>query len=172
MSQTGAMTEQATTLRRYEPTDAAATLRCFRRAVRGTASRDYDARQLAAWAPADTDLAAWGARRAGAGTGSGTQTWVAERDGQLVGFGDIDASGYIDMMFVDPDAARTGVASALLGHLASIAAERGLPELTVHASITARPFFERHGFAVVAEQRVELRGSVLANFRMRRGLGD
>ena len=26
--------------------------------------------------------------------------------------------------------------------------------------------------AWVAEQRVELRGSVLANFRMRRGLGD
>jgi len=153
------MGEQTTTVRRYTPDDAAATLGCFQRAVRGTASRDYDARQVESWAA--VDAAAWGRRRASA------DTWVAERDGQLVGFGDVDDEGYIDMMFVDPDAGRVGVASAILEHLLTLATSRGLAQLTVHASITARPFFERHGFVVTAEQRVELRGSVLTNFRMR-----
>jgi putative acetyltransferase len=155
------MTEQTITLRRYTPADAAATLRCFERAVRGTASRDYGPAQIEAWAA--VDVGAWGQRR------ESVETWIAERDGRLVGFSDIDADGYIDMLFVDPDAGRTGVASALLTHLISLARDR--PELTVHASITARPFFERHGFEVTAEQRVELRGSVLANYRMRRAQG-
>jgi len=153
------MAEQTITLRRYVTADAAASLRCFERAVRGTASRDYDARQIASWATVDAD--AWGRRRASA------ETWVAERDGQLVGFGDIDDEGYIDMMFVDPDAGRAGVASAILQRLTTLATSRDLHELTVHASITARPFFERHGFVVTAEQQVELRGSVLTNDSMR-----
>jgi putative acetyltransferase len=157
------MTEQTITVRRYLPSDAAATLRCFQRAVRGTASRDYDHRQIESWA--DVDVDAWGRRRAD------VDTWVAERDGELVGFTDNDDDGYIDMMFVDPDAARTGVASELLGHLVEFASARGSAELTVHASITARPFFERHRFVVDAEQNVELRGSVLTNYRMRRQLG-
>ena len=35
-----------------------------------------------------------------------------------------------------------------------------------HASITARPFFERRGWRVVKEQRVERRGVALTNFVM------
>ena len=156
------MTEQKISLRRYAPADAAATLRCFERAVRGTASRDYDPGQIEAWAAVDVE--AWRHRR------ESVETWVAERDGRLVGFTDLDAEGYIDMMFVDPDAARTGVASALLNHTTDLVRRRGGTELTVQASITARPFFERHDFVVTAEQRVELRGSVLTNYRMRREL--
>ena len=124
------MTEHTTEVRRYTAADAAATLRCFRRAVRGTASGDYEPAQIEAWAAVDVD--AWGRRR------ESVETWVAERDGRLVGFSDLDADGYIDMMFVDPDAVRTGVASALLERLVALAKFRGLAELTVHASITAR----------------------------------
>ena len=37
-----------------------------------------------------------------------------------------------------------------------------------HASITARPFFERRGWHVVKEQQVERRGVLLTNFVMER----
>jgi len=156
------MSEQTITVRPYDPADAMATLHCFQRAVRGTASHDYAPEQIESWVAVDVD--AWGRRRAS------VETRVAERDGQLVGFTDVDHDGYIDMMFVDPDAARTGVASALLNHTTDLVRRRGGTELTVQASITARPFFERHDFVVTAEQRVELRGSVLTNYRMRREL--
>jgi putative acetyltransferase len=156
------MSDETITVRAYEPSDAMATLRCFQRAVRGTASHDYTPEQIESWVAVDVD--AWGRRRAS------VETRVAERDGQLVGFTDVDHDGYIDMMFVDPDAARIGVASALLDHTIDAMRRRGGTELTVQASITARPFFERHDFVVTAEQRVELRGSVLTNYRMRRAL--
>ena len=38
--------------------------------------------------------------------------------------------------------------------------------VTTHASITARPFFEKRGYHVVKEQQVERRGVVLINYVM------
>ncbi|MBW0253180.1 GNAT family N-acetyltransferase [Cellulomonas sp. PS-H5] len=151
-------------LRDHTPDDAAATLAVFRRAITVTAARDYTPEQVAAWAPDDIDPDAWGARRAAA------RTRVAVRDGAVVGFTDVDAAGYVDMMFVDPGAARQGVARALLDWAVRTAAADGATELTTHASVTARPFFEAHGFEVVAEQHPVRRGVTLTNYRMRRPL--
>ena len=38
--------------------------------------------------------------------------------------------------------------------------------VTTHASITARPFFEKRGYRVVKEQQVERHGVLLTNFVM------
>jgi putative acetyltransferase len=151
-------------LRDYTDADARATLDVFLRAVRVTAARDYTPEQVRAWAPDDVDPVAWGTRRAGA------RTRVAVQDGAVVGFTDVDAAGYVDMLFVDPDAARTGVARALLDWAVRTARADGAAELTTHASITARPFFAAHGFDVVAEQHPVRRGVALTNYRMRRPL--
>ena len=69
----------------------------------------------------------------------------------LLGFGDNDASGYLDRLYVHKDFQRQGVASALCGAL-----ERAVEgERTVTcASITARPFFESRGYRLVRERRV------------------
>lgn len=151
-------------LRDHGPDDAPATLRVFRRAITVTAARDYTPEQVAAWAPDDIDPDAWADRRAAA------RTRVAVRDGAVVGFTDVDAAGCVDMLFVDPAAARQGVARALLDWAVRAAAADGATELTTHASITARPFFEAHGFVVVAEQHPVRRGVTLTNYRMRRPL--
>ena len=42
----------------------------------------------------------------------------------------------------------------------------GIEWLHVEASITAREFFESHGFAVLARQTVKSRGVEMENFRM------
>ena len=49
-------------------------------------------------------------------------------------------------------------------------AAEGNPE---HAdvSITARPFFESHGFCVAAQQEVKLGDVALRNFKMRKAIG-
>ena len=41
-------------------------------------------------------------------------------------------------------------------------------EFTNHASITARPFFEKRGYTVVREQQVEHRDVLLTNFVMKK----
>ena len=86
-------------IRDYQPLDAEATLDVFRHAIRVTASRDYSPEQIAAWAPGDTNITRWAARRAAA------RTVVATLDDRVVGFTDLDDRGYIDMMFVDPNVA-------------------------------------------------------------------
>jgi putative acetyltransferase len=152
-------------LRDYTSDDAGPTLGVFLRAVRVTAARDYSPEQVAAWAPDDVDPAAWAARRAAAGT----RVAVAD-DGSVIGFSDVDGSGYVDMMFVDPGAAGRGVATALLRWAEETARVAGAAELTTHASVTARPFFERRGFVVEAEQHPVRRGVELTSYRMRRPL--
>ncbi|WP_197522842.1 GNAT family N-acetyltransferase [Occultella aeris] len=152
-------------LRAYTDDDAAATLGVFQRAIRETASRDYTPEQIAVWAPEEVDTERWAARRAGAGT------VVAVVDDAVAGFTDLGEDGYIDMMFVDSTHARRGIATALLDHVVSTAVGRGLTELTVHASLTAKPFFAKHQFTVEAQQ-FPVRGGVrMTNFRMRRVLG-
>lgn len=42
--------------------------------------------------------------------------------------------------------------------------------MTVHASITARGFFEKVGWQVVKEQQVERKGVLLTNFVMEKDL--
>ena len=151
-------------IRPYRNEDAAETLAVFRRAVHGTASRDYSPEQLAVWAPDDTDPEAWAARRAAA------STFVAVEDDRVVGFADLLGEGHVDMTFVDPDFGGRGVATALLEAVVGLARERGVRGLTVHASLTARPFFERRGFVMEREQQVERSGVVLTNFAMSRDL--
>ncbi|SKC70276.1 GNAT family N-acetyltransferase [Plantibacter cousiniae (nom. nud.)] len=152
-------------IRRYRDTDARVTRSIFERAVRVTAAAHYAAEQLAAWVPDDplgTVLDDWAARRAA------VTTWVAELDDSVVGFTDLDVeTGYLDMLFVDPDAGRRGVGSALISQVLDEARAVGLREVTVQASRTAQPVFERHGFVVVREQRVERRGVLIENAVMR-----
>ncbi|MFI2753789.1 GNAT family N-acetyltransferase [Cellulomonas sp. P22] len=149
------------TLRRFVHADGPATLDLFVRAIRVTARNDYSATQIAAWAPDDLDPAAWTSRR------ETSRTCVACVDGRVVGFTDVDGQGYVDMMFVDPDHGGRGVAGALLGWVVDVARREGVTELSTHASLTARPFFEAHGFVVERAQRPVLRGVELVNFVMR-----
>lgn len=133
-------------LRAYAAGDAEATLAIFLRAVRETARAHYSPEQVAAWAADFGDLDSWAVAR----TASHTQLAIV--DGHVAGFTDLDDRGYIDMLFVDPDFGRQGIASALLASMVALARQRGLPAVTTFASLTSRPVFERHGFVVLRER--------------------
>ena len=132
--------------RAYAAGDAKATLAIFLRAVRETARAHYSAEQVAAWAADSGDLDSWAVARAAA------RTQLAIIDGHVAGFTDLDDDGYIDMLFVDPDFGRQGIASALLASMVGVARQRGLPAVTTFASLTSRPVFERHGFVITGER--------------------
>lgn len=142
-------------IRPYSPHDALETLEVFTRAVRETARRDYSLEQVRAWAPTSLPVRDWNSRRAA------VATRVAVIDGAIAGFTDVSDDGYIDMMFVHPTFTGRGVARNLLTAL-------GTGPLWTNASITARGFFERSGFVLLAEQQVTLRGQLLTNYRMAR----
>lgn len=87
---------------------------------------------------------------------------VAVEAGIIVGFGDVDKTGYLDNLFVHSDYQGKGIATAICNQL-ELAVQGNV---VTHASITARPFFEKRGYKVVKEQQVERQGIFLANFVM------
>ena len=148
----------AVTLRPYRPEDCPALAHLFYETVHTVNAAHYSPAQLDAWAPAcGPDLAAWDA------SFRAHLTLVAELDGRLAGFGDLDpAAGYLDRLYVHKDLQGRGVATALCNALEEAAAG---PVVT-HASVTARPFFARRGYRVLRAQQVERRGVTLANYVM------
>jgi putative acetyltransferase len=151
-------------IRAYDPADLEAIIAVFMSAVHRVAARDYKPAQLRAWAPAEIDRARWVERRLN------RETWVAERDGAVVGFTDLEPDGHLDMMFVAADAQGLGVASRLEAEVEASARRQGLARIFTEASLTARPFFERRGYVILTAQEVSVRGETLTNFRMEKRL--
>lgn len=151
-------------IRPYYPGEEAQLHAIFQSAVHGLARHDYTAEQLHAWAPHDYDRALWAQRM------RANQALVAEVDGRAVAFADLQPSGYIDMFFVDASYARRGVGSALLRHIMDVAGKRAIGVLRSDVSLTAEPFFTRHGFRVETRNQVQVRGVLLDNATMSRML--
>ena len=147
----------AVQLRPYRPEDCRGLAELFYDTVHTVNARDYAPEQLDAWASGEVDLRAWD------GSFRAHTTLVAEAQGQIVGFADMDKRGYLDRLYVHRDFQGRGIATALCAAL-----ERACPSprYTTHASITARPFFLARGYRVVRQQRVERRGVELTNFVM------
>lgn len=145
------------TVRPYESGDCQALYTLFRDTVHAVSARDYTPEQCAVWAPESFDVAAWDA------SFLRHYALVAEIEGVVAGFGDIDASGYLDRLYVHKDYQRQGVAAALCDRLEVYPQAS---RLVTHASITARPFFVARGYRVVREQQVERGGVLLTNYVM------
>ena len=137
--------------------------KCLARLFRGAffhrrSSSKYTKELLDAWATGRVDLEKW------------TQSFlehysiVAVEDEVIVGFGDIDKTGYLDRLFVHADYQKKGIATAICNRLEW--AVRG--DITTHASITAKSFFEKRGYKVVKEQKIERQGIFLTNFCMKK----
>jgi putative acetyltransferase len=147
-------------VRAYQPTDLDAVIAIFQGAIREIAFKDYDKAQIDDWA--HVTRARWAERRLS------RLTWVAILDQVSVGFADLEPSGHIDMMFVHPSRQGIGVATILLETVEAAADALGILQLFTEASITARPFFEKRGFSVLAsEQKGE---QLLTTFRMEKNL--
>ncbi|MEJ5177102.1 GNAT family N-acetyltransferase [Erwinia sp. MYb416] len=99
-----------------------------------------------------------------------SQCWLAIRNGELAGFGNVEYDGHLDMLFTDPRHQRCGVATALLKWLELAVVKMDIPVIYTEASITAKPFFIRHGFQLVEAQQVSVRGQSFINYRLRKVL--
>lgn len=155
-------------IRPFEPEDAPALARLFHAAVHEIACRDYAPEQLAAWSPAPPDAEAFIAR-----AGDGRLLLVAvDEAGAPLAYGDVEPDGHIDHLYCRPDAAGTGIASALYDALERAARERGIQRLYVEASESARRLLERKGFTVDHRRDFAIRGVAIHNYAMTKRLSD
>ena len=151
-------------IRSYRAADCPLLAQLFYDTVHTVNARDYSPAQLAAWATGSVDLAAWNR------SFLQHHTLVAIDADQIVGFGDMDQDGFLDRLYVHHAFQRRGVARAILQQLEEQAKARGVTRFTTHASITARPFFERFGYVVLQRNEVVRAGISLTNYTMEKRL--
>lgn len=144
----------------YQPKHLPQILSLFYETVHTINAADYTPAQLDAWAPAASDQARWAASL------SANFALIAEENGIITGFADMDSTGYLDRLYVHKDYQRQGIASQLAQALEQHARCLCAPTVVTHASITARPFFEKRGYRVIREQQVCRFGQHLTNFVM------
>lgn len=147
-------------IREYKSTNCAEMAELFYNTVHEINAKDYTKQQVDAWATGNIDRIAWDK------SFLEHNTFVAEENDILVGFGDINDSGYVDRLYVHKDYQGKGIATAILTELERHAAKNNSSTFTVHASITAKPFFENQGYSVVRENKVTRNDVELTNFMM------
>lgn len=144
-------------IREYKPADCEQLAELFYNTVHSINAKDYTEEQLNVWATGRVDLQEWNL------SFLKHKTVVAIEGDEIVGFGDIDTSGYLDRLFVHKDYQRLGIASAICNELESTVKGKSI---TTHASITAKTFFQQRGYRVVKEQKVTRQGIALTNYVM------
>ena len=151
-------------VRRFRPIDAEAVVALFRETIRRVNIRDYSLEQVKAWAPDEIDVEAWRTKL------STRFSVVAELNGRLVGFGDLENADQLGHLYVHADHQTRGIGQALLSALEAEARRLGTQRFFTEGSITAKPFFERLGYRVLAEQTVVCRGVEFVNYRLEKSL--
>ena len=81
------------TIRKYRTEDCAEMAKLFYDTVHTVNAADYTEPLLNAWATGEVDLAKWNA------SFQIHNTVIAEIDGTIVGFGDMDETGYLDRLY-------------------------------------------------------------------------
>lgn len=148
-------------LRNYITSDCAQLARLFYETVHSVNAKDYTKEQLNVWATDSIDLEQWN------NSFLKHITIIAIEDNKIIGFGDIDKSGYLDRLYVHKDYQGIGTASAICDKL-EMAVNKNV--ITTHASITARPFFEHRGYHIIKQQTVIRGGIPLTNYVMKKVL--
>lgn len=143
-------------IRKYQVSDCKELTDLFYNTVHNVNAKDYTKEQLNVWATGQVELEKWNESL------QEHFSIVAVDDEIIVGFWDIDKTGYLDHLFIHADYQRKGIATVICNQL-----EQSVEgDITTHASITARPFFEKRGYKILKEQKVERQGIYLTNYLM------
>lgn len=132
----------------------------FYSAVHDVAARHYSQSQLDAWAPGSFDRNYWVERM------RKLQPFVAQAGDRIVGYTDLQPSGFIDHFFVSGEWGGRGVGTALMGHLLETAKLHRIPLLTGFISLAAQSFFQKFGFEIIRHQTLNIRGVEIENALM------
>lgn len=147
-------------LRPALPADAPTLLALARDAIDELAAEDYDEAQRGAWIEALEDGFAERLAK--------SLALVATIGGAPIGFATLVDNAKIDLLYVDPRAARRGAADTLLDALERLAGARGASAVVADASDVAKPLFDKRGYAAQRRNTVPLGDEWLATTTMRK----
>ncbi|NJK47071.1 GNAT family N-acetyltransferase [Candidatus Gracilibacteria bacterium] len=147
-------------IRLFQEQDTEQIAQLFHDTVREINIRDYSLNRVKAWAPDNIYFRNW------TKICSERLTYVADNEGAIAGFCELELSGHIDCFYCHRNFQRMGVGSQIYSVIEAKASQLGINRLYTEASITAKPFFLHKGFSIIKEQQVECRGETLTNYTM------
>jgi GNAT superfamily N-acetyltransferase len=136
-------------IRRADPAEASIIGPLVQRAIRARIAADYDPAILemmcANFAP-DKFLVRMAAR----------DVFAATKDGEIIGTVSFSLPrSKLYSLFIEPSLQRGGIGKRLVHHIEQHARSLGCTELQLSAAITAKPFYDRLGYATIRfEERV------------------
>lgn len=151
-------------VRPYRTGDAKSLVRIFFASVHEIGRVKYDEAQVRAWAPSTPSPIEWETRM------RLNETFVAERNGDLVGFIELERNGHLTMLYRSPGISGNGVTEALYCVVEARACELGIPHIRTEASLLAESFFAKHGYSLDSRENVERNGVSLPRARMSKTL--
>lgn len=159
------MGKQKVTIREYRSGDTQPLANIFYNTVHKINIQDYTHEQINAIAPESSlNPNRWIKKF------EKTKPFVAIADEMIVGFAEFEPDGQIDCFYCHHDWIGRGVGSALMKTIYEKAADWKIQRIFAEVSITAKPFFEKQGFAVTEEQIVIRQGIQLVNYKMEKFL--
>lgn len=149
-------------IREYRTGDAKSLAAIFFNTVHKVNIEDYTQEEVDAWAPPNSLESEKRFEK--------TKPLIALVDSEIVGYAEFLTDGHIDEFYCHHNWIGKGVGSTLLEEIFKRAKNLGLSKLVVDASLTAIPFFKKHGFQEIERQVVERRDVALTNVRMERSV--
>lgn len=148
-------------IREYIQSDCMELTELFYNTVHTVNAKDYTKEQLNVWATGKVDLEKWNQSL------QEHYTLIAIENDRIIGFGDIDKTGYLDRLYIHKDYQRKGIATALCDKLEQVS---NITKIITHASITAKGFFEKRGYSTIKQQQVKRQGIILINYVMEKNI--
>lgn len=152
-------------VRPYKSNDAQYLAQIYYNTIHEVNAKDYTKIQLDVWAPESSGKAEYWLKKF-----EKTNPLVAISNGTIVGFAEFEPNGHIDCFYCHHEWVGLGVGTALMNAIHEIARDQKINKIFVEVSITALPFFEKHGFKILEEQTVFIKDIGLVNFKMEKEL--
>jgi putative acetyltransferase len=147
----------AITVRPLDPNEGRLFLGIHSRSIRGLAAAHYPGDVIEAWSAPITDE---GLHRFLENRDSEIRL-IAELDGAPVGLGAlVIARSELRACYVEPEAARKGVGTALVRKIERIAVDSGIQRLELLASVNAESFYAVLGYRADGRSELVLRAGV------------
>lgn len=151
-------------IRPFQITDVSQIAQLFHQTVHEVNIQHYSLSQVKAWAPDDLNFRNW------ADICANRLTYVADDRGIIAGFGELESNGHIDCFYCHKNYQRRGVGRQIYNAIEAQALNLSIDRLFTEASLTAEPFFQQMGFALIQTQQVTCRGETFINYAMEKWL--
>ena len=152
-------------IRRAKHEDAEGIIIAHVSSIRNICSKDYTPAQIEAWAGRKFRAELW------CQTIDRDYVWIIEHEGKILGFGHLalmsEELGEIMGLYLIPPAIGKGLAKALFAELFKTCQDNQLKKINLHATITAKSFYETLGFYQSgSDDTIKMQGVAIPCFPM------